>query len=212
MRLSPPGTHFTAESTEAMRIKSLAQGEKILMLGIEPSTFVSKIDILTTTPIVHQLRACLILYTAQHLCFCILSLHTATLTMCPKKSSSNSTRNGKIKVVRTTKELKKEITVKFEHGVYVPDLATRYNVAQSMISTFPKNKEAIKAAGVAKGVTIVHTKQRPQIMDEVEKLKLIWIKEKELDGNSIREGIICEKALHIGSTYNTIITNNINNI
>ena len=54
MRLSPPGTHFTAESTEAMRIKSLAQGENILMLGIEPSTFVSKIDILTTTPIVHN--------------------------------------------------------------------------------------------------------------------------------------------------------------
>ena len=36
-----------------MRIKSLAQGENILMLGIEPSTFVSKIEILTTTPIVH---------------------------------------------------------------------------------------------------------------------------------------------------------------
>ena len=53
-RLSPPGTHFTAESTEAMRIKSLVQGENILMLGIEPSTFVSKIDILTTTPIVHN--------------------------------------------------------------------------------------------------------------------------------------------------------------
>ena len=51
--MSPPGTHFTAESTEAMRIKSLAQGEKILMLRFEPATFVSKIDILTTTPIVH---------------------------------------------------------------------------------------------------------------------------------------------------------------
>ena len=53
MRLSPPGTHFTAESTEAMRIKSLALGENILMLGIESSTFVSKIDILNTTLIVH---------------------------------------------------------------------------------------------------------------------------------------------------------------
>ena len=37
-----------------MRIKSLAQGENISMLGIEPSTFVSKIDIQTTTPIVHD--------------------------------------------------------------------------------------------------------------------------------------------------------------
>ena len=38
-----------------MRIKSLAQGENILTLGIEPSTFVSKVDILTTTPIVLKL-------------------------------------------------------------------------------------------------------------------------------------------------------------
>ena len=35
-----------------MWIKSLAQGENILMLRFEPATFVSKIDILTTTPIV----------------------------------------------------------------------------------------------------------------------------------------------------------------
>ena len=41
--------------TEAMRIKSLAQGENILMLRFEPTTFVSKIDILTTTPIVHNI-------------------------------------------------------------------------------------------------------------------------------------------------------------
>ena len=47
----PTWNHFTAESTEAMRIKSLAQGGNILMLGIEQSTLVSKIDILTTTPI-----------------------------------------------------------------------------------------------------------------------------------------------------------------
>ena len=39
-----------------MRIKSLAQGENILMLRIEPSTFVSKVDILTTTPIVHKMQ------------------------------------------------------------------------------------------------------------------------------------------------------------
>ena len=29
----PPGSHFTAESTEAMRIKCPAQGHNILMLG-----------------------------------------------------------------------------------------------------------------------------------------------------------------------------------
>ena len=50
-------------------------------------------------------------------------------------------------------------------------------MAKSTISTFLKNKEAIKAAGGAKGVTIVHSKQRSQIMDEAEKLLFIWIKE-----------------------------------
>ena len=42
MRLSPPGTHFTADSTEAMRVKCLAQGHNILMPGYEPSTSVTR--------------------------------------------------------------------------------------------------------------------------------------------------------------------------
>ena len=42
MRLSPPGTHFTAESTEAMQIKYLAQGNNILLPGFEPSTSVTR--------------------------------------------------------------------------------------------------------------------------------------------------------------------------
>ena len=56
------------------------------------------------------------------------------------------------------------------NGVCVSDLATQYNMAKSTISDFMKNKEAIKAADVAEGVTIVHSKQRPQVMDEIEKL------------------------------------------
>ena len=38
----PPGTHFTAESTEVMRIKCLAQGHNILMSGFETSIFASR--------------------------------------------------------------------------------------------------------------------------------------------------------------------------
>ena len=57
------------------------------------------------------------------------------------------------------------------------DLAAQYNMAKSMTSTFQKNKEeAIKAADVAKGVTIVHSKQRPLIMDKDEKLLPILTK------------------------------------
>ena len=70
-------------------------------------------------------------------------------------------------------------------------------MARSSISTFLKHKEAMKAADVAKGVTIVHSKQRPQIMVEVEKLLSIWIKENELDVDSSSEGIICVKALRV---------------
>ena len=58
----------------------------------------------------------------------------------------------------------------FESGVRVSDLEAQYNMVKSTISTFLKNKEAMKAADVAKRVAIVHTKQTQQIMDEVEKL------------------------------------------
>ena len=87
--------------------------------------------------------------------------------------------------MRTTIELKKEIIVKFENGVRVSDLATQCNIARCTILTFLEDKEEIKEANVAKGVTIVHSKQRLQIVDEVEKLLLILIKENELDGDSI---------------------------
>ena len=43
MREFPPGTYFTAKSTEAMRIKCLAQGHNILMLlGFDPSISVPR--------------------------------------------------------------------------------------------------------------------------------------------------------------------------
>ena len=127
------------------------------------------------------------------------SLHTVTLTiaMCPKKSSSNSTGREKREVVRTRIELKKELIAKFVNGARVSDLAAQYNMEKCTISTFLKSKEAIKVIDVAKGVTIVHSKQRPQIIDEVEKLILILIREEEFDGCRISVGIICEKALHI---------------
>ena len=41
----------------------------------------------------------------------------------------------------------------FDNCVRVSDLATRYSMVISMISTFLQNKEAIKAADVFKGVT-----------------------------------------------------------
>ncbi|KAG2463777.1 UPP phosphoribosyltransferase, partial [Polypterus senegalus] len=38
------------------------------------------------------------------------------------------------------------------------------------------------------------TKQRPQVLEEVEKLLLVWLNEKHLAGDSVSETITCEKA------------------
>ena len=40
-------------------------------------------------------------------------------------------------------------------------------------------------------------KQRPQIIEEVEKILLVFINEKQLNGDSLSEAFICEKALDI---------------
>ncbi|XP_066962145.1 tigger transposable element-derived protein 1-like [Macrobrachium rosenbergii] len=99
----------------------------------------------------------------------------------------------KRETVRTTIELKMEIFEKYERGIRVTDLALEFKLPRSIISTFLKNKEAIKSAGVAKGVTSL-TKQRPPIIDENEKLLLVWINEKQIAGNSVSEATICAKA------------------
>lgn len=62
---------------------------------------------------------------------------------------------------------------------------------KTTVSTIIKNKETIKRADVAKGVKAV-TKQRFQTF-KVEKLLLIWVNEKPLAGDSVLEGMICEK-------------------
>ena len=56
----------------------------------------------------------------------------------------------------------------------------------------------IKGADVAKGVTVI-SKQRPPILEEVEKLLLVYtnINEVQLKDENISESFICEKALEI---------------
>ncbi|GCC41489.1 hypothetical protein chiPu_0025036 [Chiloscyllium punctatum] len=104
--------------------------------------------------------------------------------------------SGVKKPKRITIETIKEMIAKHENGARVSDLAMQYDMATSAICTILRNKEALKAADVAKGVTIL-TKQRPKLLDEVEKLLLVWINQKKLAGDSVNETIICEEALHI---------------
>jgi hypothetical protein len=107
--------------------------------------------------------------------------------MGPKKNNDSKVKR---KMTRITIEVKKEITAKHENGVRVSDLAAQFGMAKS---TILKNKETIKGANVARGVTVL-IKQRSQTVEEMGKLLLIWINEKMLAGDSISEGIMCEKA------------------
>ena len=62
---------------------------------------------------------------------------------------------------KITIDEKKEIIKKHERGVRVSDLSAQYKMAKSTIATILKNKGAIKAANVSKGVTCL-SKQRTQ--------------------------------------------------
>uniref|UniRef100_A0A3Q2YW47 HTH CENPB-type domain-containing protein n=1 Tax=Hippocampus comes TaxID=109280 RepID=A0A3Q2YW47_HIPCM len=99
---------------------------------------------------------------------------------------------------KITIEQKKEIIEKHERGVRLCDLTSQDQYAKSTIATILKNKEAIQGVCVANGVSVL-SKQRSQAIEEVEKLLLIWINEKQLAGDSVSEGIIAEKARQLHS-------------
>ncbi|XP_068220413.1 putative CENPB DNA-binding domain-containing protein 1 [Palaemon carinicauda] len=63
----------------------------------------------------------------------------------------------------------------------------------STISTILKQKETIKALKPSKGITIISKRCSP-IIEEMERLLLIWIKDREIVGDTITETVICKKA------------------
>ena len=54
----------------------------------------------------------------------------------------------------------------------------------------------VKSAIIAEGCKVV-SKQRPQIIDDAEKLLLVFINQKQLKGDSLSEALICEIVLDI---------------
>ncbi|KAM9323640.1 tigger transposable element-derived protein 1-like isoform 1-T3 [Pholidichthys leucotaenia] len=76
------------------------------------------------------------------------------------------------------------------------DLAKEYGRNTSTISTVLKQKEALKAVTPSKGLSVI-SKRRSAVNDEMERLLLVWIKEKEIAGDTVTEAIICEKATAI---------------
>jgi len=87
--------------------------------------------------------------------------------MTPKKVTN--VEKPKRKIIMTMVEMKKELIIKWEKGTRLSDLAVQYSMATSTISTVLKNREAIKAADVAKREKSLISKRLPTV-EEVEKL------------------------------------------
>lgn len=115
--------------------------------------------------------------------------------MGPKCASSAGGDKGKRKS-SIIMEVKLEIIKKYESGMRIMAIANEYGRNQSTISTIIKNKEAIKASKSAKGVT-TFSYNRTALNDEMETLLLIWIKDKEIAGDTITQAAICHKATAI---------------
>ncbi|GBM08269.1 Tigger transposable element-derived protein 1 [Araneus ventricosus] len=109
--------------------------------------------------------------------------------MSPKKKPQEDSHKRR----KITVEMKRKIIEERERGVSVADLARTYNRSTSTICTILKDKDRIKEVDASKGVTRIST-QRLRILDDVERLLLRWINEKQLQGDFVNENIICEKA------------------
>ncbi|UYV64177.1 K02A2.6-like [Cordylochernes scorpioides] len=90
-------------------------------------------------------------------------------------------------------ELKREIIEKHEQGVRVVDLSRQYGRSTSMICSVLKRKESIKSVTPAKGLMII-SKVRTSLHENMEKLLMVWVTEKQLQGDTLKQTIICEKA------------------
>ncbi|GIX85769.1 hypothetical protein CDAR_241951 [Caerostris darwini] len=90
-------------------------------------------------------------------------------------------------------ELKREFIEKHEQGVRVVDLSRQYGRSTSMICSVLKRKESIKSVTPAKGLMII-SKLRTTLHENMEKLLMVWVTEKQLQGDTLTQTIICEKA------------------
>lgn len=108
--------------------------------------------------------------------------------------AKKTTQATKFKRIKIPIEVKKEIIEKRERGVSVVELAREYNRNTSTICCILKNREQLKASTVSKGVS---RHSRSKLIDDVERLLLIWIDGQQRQGGELTQNTICEKAKRI---------------
>ncbi|UYV69115.1 daf-6 [Cordylochernes scorpioides] len=104
------------------------------------------------------------------------------ITMDRKKVYKKSSAKKKMMSI----ELKREIIEKHEQGVRVVDLSRQYGRSTSMICSVLKRKEPIKSVTPAKGLTII-SKLRTSLHENMEKLLMVWVTEKQLQGDTLTQ-------------------------
>ena len=105
-----------------------------------------------------------------------------------------SAKDGSDEKKRTMSlEMKHEIIESHEQGVCGVDLVRQYEQSTSQICTILKKRESINTINPAKGITVI-SKLWTSVHEEMERLLLVWLKDKELTGDIVTERIICEKA------------------
>jgi hypothetical protein len=92
--------------------------------------------------------------------------------MAPKKVTN--VEKPKRKIIMSMVELKRELITKCQKGIRVSDLVVKFGMVKLTISTLLKNREAIKAAHVAKGVKSL-TSKRLLAVEEVNVCMILCI-------------------------------------
>ncbi|XP_070610302.1 tigger transposable element-derived protein 1-like [Erythrolamprus reginae] len=130
-------------------------------------------------------------------CQCLERVYICVHHGSQKVSASGKAAEKKKKMMISI-ETKQEIINLHDKGTRVIELARMFKRSTSTISTILKQKDILKGIKAAKGATIF-SQLRTSVHEEMERLLLIWIKEKELAGDTIIESIISEKARAIFS-------------
>lgn len=92
-------------------------------------------------------------------------------------------------------KIKQEIIKKHDNGMKISQLVQQYGFSQSTISTIVKNRDTLNSIKVTDLSTTVH-KGRDLIV-EMERLLYLWIKEKQMKGDTVPGNFICERAKSI---------------
>lgn len=96
---------------------------------------------------------------------------------------------------KITLKTKQEIVKKHYEGARVSTLSREYGYSQSTISTIIKQKERLREMKVFDESNTVQKGR--ELVAEMERLLLLWIREKELKGDTVPGQFICEKARQI---------------